>query len=95
MNLNAIAALAQSRKAWVLLIAVAGVVAMNYLGRIDGPKALDFIGTLVAVWMGAQSLEDAAKKWAEGKGTVVGTVVGKLLSTKVAKEEAPAPALDP
>jgi hypothetical protein len=55
-------ALAKSRKAWVLLIAIVGVIAMNVAGRIDGTQAIDFIKWLVSAWFGAVALEDAALK---------------------------------
>jgi hypothetical protein len=59
---DVLSALVRSRKAWVLLLAVVGVVAMNLAGRIDGAQALDFVKWLVSAWFGAVALEDAAHK---------------------------------
>lgn len=56
-----LSALVQSRKAWILLLAVAGAVAMNLLGRIDGDKALDFVKWCVSAWMAATAWEDGKK----------------------------------
>ncbi len=55
-------ALAQSRKAWVVLAAVVGVIVMNVTGRVPGERALDFIKWIVMTWLGAQAAEDAAGK---------------------------------
>lgn len=51
-----------SRKAWVLILCVVGVVVMNLTGRIDGAAALDFIQWVVSAWLGAVALEDGASK---------------------------------
>lgn len=59
-------ALAVSRKAWVLLIAIVGVVAMNIAGRVNGEDALSFIKWMVVAWFGAVAAEDAAKKMSAG-----------------------------
>lgn len=59
---NMFGSLARSRKAWVLLVALVGVVVMNALGRVDGAQALSAIKWLVSAWLGAVALEDAALK---------------------------------
>ena len=62
-----IGALVRSRKAWVLLLAIVGVVAMNLAGRVAGVEALGFIKWIVAAWLGAVALEDSAAKIAAPK----------------------------
>lgn len=51
-----------SRKAWVLLLAVVGVAALNITGKVTGPEALDFVKWLVGTWFAAVAAEDVAKK---------------------------------
>jgi len=66
----------QSRKAVVLVFAIAGVVLMNCVGRIDGEKALDFIKWVVTAWLAAQALEDTGKHVGNGiaaRGSVTPT----------------------
>jgi len=63
---NMISALLASRKAWVLLLCVAGAMVLNAKGQIDGPQALDFIKWVVGAWLAAVAAEDAAKKMAPG-----------------------------
>jgi hypothetical protein len=60
--MNIVKSLAQSRKAWVLLIAIACVSGLAYTGRIDGQVALEFVKWLVTAWFGAVALEDGAHK---------------------------------
>lgn len=57
-----LSALVTSRKAWVLLLAVIGVVVMNVAGRVTGEQTIDVIKWLVSAWFGAVALEDAAEK---------------------------------
>lgn len=64
-----IIALAQSRKAWIFLLAVIGAVAMNLAGRIDSEKALDFVKWVVGFWMASQAWEDGKKHEAGGSNT--------------------------
>ncbi len=53
---------ASSRKAWVLLAATIGAVAMNLAGRVEGEKALEFIKWTVSTWLASQAAEDIAGK---------------------------------
>jgi hypothetical protein len=64
--LGGVRRLASSSKAIVVAVAVAGVILMNVTGRIDGKNALDFIMWIVAAFIGATALEDAAEKRAGG-----------------------------
>lgn len=60
--MDIVKALAQSRKAWVLLLAVVCVGVLAYVGRIEGQAALDFVKWLVTAWFGAVAIEDSAHK---------------------------------
>jgi len=71
---NMLGALVQSRKAWVLLLAIAGVVVMNVAGRVSGEEALSFIKWLTAAWFGAVAVEDAAKKMSGGTTNTVNVI---------------------
>lgn len=59
---NVIQTLLASRKAWVVLLAVVGVVVMELMGKISAKDALDALKWLVSAWLGAQAVEDAAEK---------------------------------
>jgi len=66
----------QSRKAVVLVFAIAGVVLMNYLGRISGEEALAFVKWVVTAWLAAQAIEDTGKHVGNGiaaRGSVTPT----------------------
>lgn len=60
--MDMVKALAQSRKAWVLLIAIVAVVGLTAMKMIDGAQALDFVKWLVVAWFGAVAIEDGAQK---------------------------------
>ena len=60
-------ALVTSRKAWVLLLAIVGVVAMNLAGKVTGSETLDFVKWLVGTWLAAVAAEDVAKKMTNGE----------------------------
>lgn len=54
--------LLKSSKAWVVLLAVVGVIVMNVTGRIDGARALEFIQWIVGIFLGTVAAEDVAAK---------------------------------
>jgi hypothetical protein len=64
---STLSAFMNSRKAWVLLLAIIGVVVMNVVGRIDHKDALDFIKWIVMAWLGAVAAEDAAAKHGQAR----------------------------
>lgn len=54
--------LVQSRKAWVVLLAIIGAVLLAALGRISAAESLEFVKWIVVAWLGAIAAEDAAEK---------------------------------
>ena len=54
--------LIQSSKAWVVCTAIVGVMVAEYLGKIPMTQAIDTVKWLVAAFVGATALEDAAAK---------------------------------
>lgn len=65
--MDGLLSLLRSRKFWVALLTIVGMVSVA-LGREDVPvEALaDAIATIVAVWLGAVAVEDAARKLSGG-----------------------------
>lgn len=55
-------ALVTSRKAWILLVCAAGVIALTVAGKATTSEALDFLKWLVAAWFGAVAYEDRSRK---------------------------------
>jgi len=56
---DAIKALATSRKALVLVAAVAAAVVMSATHAITGTQALDFCKWIVGAWMAAHAYQEA------------------------------------
>jgi hypothetical protein len=58
-----------SRKAVMMMLALAGVVLLASLGRITGDQALDFLKVTLPAWLAAQAWEDGKVKAAAiGRG---------------------------
>lgn len=54
--------LVQSRKAWVVLFAIIGAIALAAMNRISAEASLEFVKWVVVAWLGAIAAEDAAEK---------------------------------
>jgi len=65
-------ALASSRKAWVVLVAILGIIAMELAGKVAASDALEAIKWLVSAWLGAQAAEDAASRWGAASAVPAG-----------------------
>ena len=61
--MQGIARLFASQKAWVVGLAVAGIVLLGALGKLPMDKATDQIKWMVLALLGAQGVEDAAGKF--------------------------------
>ena len=57
--------LLSSRKAFLLLIAIIGVIVLTAIGKVDADKAWTFLTVSFPAWIVGQSIEDAAGKKAE------------------------------
>lgn len=55
----------QSRKFWMTIILIVAAVAMLLAGQIEADKAIEIIRWAASVYVGALSVEDAAKKVVE------------------------------
>lgn len=84
--MNVVQALLQSRKAWVVLLAVVGVVVMELVGKIGPRDALDAIKWLVSAWLGAQAAEDAASRWGGPTAPPAGEPTKPRVTTGLAGE---------
>ncbi len=60
---QAIIRLFSSSKAWVVALAVVGIVLLAALGRVSEMQAIEQIKWLVIALLGAQGIEDAAHKF--------------------------------
>jgi len=63
MSPNPIVGLMQSRKAVVVLLTMAGLFALTFIGKLHPDALLDYLKIIIPVWLASQGVEDAAEKW--------------------------------